>query len=97
MTTVFDIADVVRIIETCGRSGVAKFSYGGLELSFLQSDRAPNTEPLFVPPEVRVQQDSQAREALTQEEVSLRQSQLDAMLVDDPEAYENALRQRDIE
>lgn len=97
MTTSFDSDSISRIIEVCSRNGVAKFSYGGLELSFLQIDKAPITEPVFVRPEVQVAQESQARSSLTREEVSLKQDQLEQMLLDDPVEYENLLRQRDIE
>lgn len=97
MTSSFDSESITRIIEVCSRNGVAKFSYGGLELSFLQVDRAPTTEPVFVRPELAVAQESQARSSLTKEEVALKQDQLEQMLLDDPVEYENLLRQRDIE
>lgn len=97
MTTSFDTDGISRIIEVCSRNGVAKFSYGGLELSFLQIDRAPVTEPVFVRPELEVAQESQARSSLTKEEVALKQDQLEQMLLDDPVEYENLLRNRDIE
>lgn len=97
MTTSFDTDNISRIIEVCSRSGVAKFAYGGLELSFLQIDRAPSTEPVFVRPELQAAQDSQARDSLTKEEVSLRQAALEQMLLEDPLEYENLLRNRDIE
>lgn len=93
----FDTDAITRIIEVCSRSGVAKFSYGGLELSFLQVDKAPVTEPIFVQPEVRALQDSQARDSITREEVSLREAQLEQLQIDDPEEYENLLRTRDLE
>lgn len=95
--TSFDIDGITRIIEECSRNGVAKFSYGGLELSFLQIEKAPVTEPVFVRPELAVAQESQARSSLTKEEVSLKQDQLEQMLLDDPVEYENLLRQRDLE
>jgi hypothetical protein len=97
MTTSFDSDSISRIIEVCSLNGVAKFSYGGLELSFLQIDRAPTTEPVFVRPETQVAQESQARSSLTKEELSLKQEQLEQMLLDDPVEYENLLRNRDIE
>lgn len=97
MTSSFDSESISRIIEVCSRNGVAKFSYGGLELSFLQIDRAPTTEPVFVRPELAGAQESQARSSLTKEEVALKQDQLEQMLLDDPVEYENLLRQRDIE
>lgn len=97
MTTSFDTNEISRIIEVCSLNGVAKFSYGGLELSFLQIEKAPTTEPVFVRPELTVAQESQARSSLTKEEVALKQDQLEQMLLDDPVEYENLLRQRDIE
>lgn len=97
MTTSFDTDGISRIIEVCSRNGVAKFSYGGLELSFLQIDKAPITEPVFVRPEISGIQESQAKDSLTKEEVALKQEQLEQMLLDDPVEYENLLRQRDIE
>jgi len=97
MRTSFDIDGITRIIEECSRNGVAKFSYGGLELSFLQVDRAPATEPAFVRPELAVAQESQAKSSLVREEVAVKQEQLEQMLLDDPLEYENLLRQRDLE
>ena len=97
MRTSFDIHEIVRIIEEYSRNGVAKFSYGGLELSFLQVDKAPTTEPVFVRPELAVAQESQARSSLVREEVAVKQEQLEQMLLDDPVEYENLLRNRDIE
>lgn len=95
--TSFDTDEITRIIEVCSRSGVAKFSYGGLELSYLQVDKAPTTEPIFVRPEVQAAQNSQARDSRTKEEVLLKQEALEQMMLDDPLEYENLLRQRDIE
>ena len=97
MRTSFDTDEISRIIEVCSRNGVARFSYGGLELSFLQIDKAPITEPVFVRPEIAGIQESQAKDSLTKEEVALKQEQLEQMLLDDPVEYENLLRQRDIE
>ena len=97
MTTSFDTKSITDIIESCSRNGVAKFSYGGLELSFLQVDKAPTTEPVFVPLEVKAAQDSQARASLTNEESLIKQSTLEQMLLDDPLEYENLLRQRVVE
>lgn len=97
MRTSFDIDAITSIIESCSRNGVAKFSYGGLELSFLQIDKAPTTEPVFVPLDVKAAQESQARSSLTKDELSVKQEQLEQMLLDDPVEYENLLRQRDIE
>lgn len=97
MRTSFDTDSIIRIIEVCSLNGVAKFSYGGLELSYLQVDKAPATEPVFVRPEVQALQDSQARDSRTKEEVSLKQDALEQMMLDDPLEYENLLRQRDIE
>ena len=97
MRTSFDTNEIIRIIEECSRNGVAKFSCGGLELSFLQVDKAPITEPVFVRPELAVAQESQARSSLVREEVSVKQEQLEQMLLDDPVEYENLLRNRDIE
>jgi len=97
MTTSFDTKAITDIIESCSRNGVAKFSYAGLELSFLSVDKAPATEPVFIRPEVQVAQDSQARDSLTKEEASLRSNALEQMLLDDPLEYENLLRTREIE
>ena len=97
MKTSFDTTDITSIIEACSLNGVAKFSYGGLELSFLQIDKAPITEPVFVRSEISGAQESQARSSLTKEEFSMKQEQLEQMLLDDPIEYENLLRNRDIE
>lgn len=96
MTTSFDSSQICRIIEVCSLSGVARFSCAGLELSFLQVDKAPTTEPVFVRPETQAKQDSQARDSRTQEEFTMKQSQLEQMLIDDPLEYENLMRTRDI-
>ena len=97
MMSSFDTDSITRIIEVCSRNGVAKFSYGGMEISFLQIEKAPTIEPVFVRPELQTAQESQARSSLTREEVALKQDQLEQMLLDDPVEYENLLRNRDIE
>lgn len=97
MTTSFDTKSIIDIIESCSRNGVAKFSCGGLELSFLQSDKAPTTEPVFVRPEIQAAQNSQAKDSLTKEEAAIKSSVLEQMLLDDPVEYENLLRTREIE
>lgn len=97
MRTSFDTNEITRIIEVCSRNGVAKFSYGGLELSYLQIDKAPTTEPIFVRPEIQAAQSSQASDSRTKEEVAIKQEMLEQMMLDDPLEYENLLRQRDIE
>ncbi len=97
MTTSFDTETILAIIESCSRNGVAKFSCGGLELSFLQMDKAPVTEPLFVRPEIQAEQSSQAKDSLTKEEALIKANTLEQMLLDDPLEYENLLRAREIE
>jgi len=97
MTTSFDTQAITAIIDSCSRNGVAKFSYAGLELSFLTVDKAPATEPVFVRPELQVAQDSQASDSRTKEEALLRANALEQMLLDDPLEYENLLRTREIE
>jgi hypothetical protein len=97
MTTSFDTKSITDIIETCSRNGVARFSYGGLELSFLQVDKAPVTEPVFVRPEIQAAQNSQAKDSLTKEEALIKANTLEQMLLDDPLEYENLLRTREIE
>lgn len=97
MRTSFDTNEITSIIESCSRNGVAKFSCGGLELSFLQIDKAPAIEPVFVRPELATAQESQARSSLVREEVAVKHEQLEQMLLDDPVEYENLLRNRDIE
>lgn len=97
MTTSFDTETIIAIIESCSRNGVAKFSCGGLELSFLQSDKAPITEPIFVSPEIQALQSSQAKDSLTKEEAAIKSNVLEQMLLDDPLEYENLLRTREIE
>lgn len=97
MTTSFDTKAIIDIIEVCSRNGVAKFSCGGLELSFLHVDKAPITEPVFIRPEVQAAQNSQAKDSLTKEEAMIRSNVLEQMLLDDPLEYENLLRTREIE
>lgn len=97
MTTFFDTKSILDIIEVCSRNGVAKFSCGGLELSFLQVDKAPATEPVFVRPEVQAAQNSQTKDSLTKEEAAIKMNVLEQMLLDDPLEYENLLRTREIE
>jgi len=97
MMTSFDTKSITDIIESCSRNGVAKFSYGGLELSFLQVDRAPATEPVFVRPEIQAAQDSQTKDSISREEAAIKSSVLEQMLLDDPVEYENLLRTREIE
>jgi hypothetical protein len=97
MMTSFDTKSITDIIESCSRNGVAKFSYGGLELSFLQVDRAPATEPVFVRPELQAAQDSQTKDSISREEAAIKSNVLEQMLLDDPVEYENLLRTREIE
>jgi len=97
MTTSFDTKSITDIIESCSRNGVAKFSYGGLELSFLQVDKAPATEPIFIRPEIQAAQDSQTKDSISREEAAIKSSVLEQMLLDDPVEYENLLRTREIE
>lgn len=97
MTTSFDTKSIIDIIESCSRNGVARFSCGGLELSFLQGDKAPTTEPIYVRPEIQAAQNSQAKDSLTREEATIKGNVLEQMLLDDPLEYENLLRTREIE
>lgn len=97
MTTknVFKTTEICEIIKACGQYGVREFNYLGLKFSF-GNTFAPTTEPIFVPEPIIQMAESQTREAHSKNETDLKQEQLDMMLLEDPEAFEELLRAGDL-
>lgn len=94
----FKIEDICAIIKECGQNGVAEFSYGELTLIYKEAPHylAPTIEPLHVPQEIQNKADSQARDALTNDEVAIAQHELDQMVIEDPDRFFELTRRGDL-
>jgi len=88
----FTSDDICAIIKECGKSGVREFNFNGLKISYGPATVAPAIEPVRVPYEIQEQTDSQAREAIERREVQLKDELLDSLIVEDPEGYEQLLK-----
>lgn len=92
----FTSADICAIIKECGLSGVRALNFRGLELRYGPLPTAQAIEPIHVPHEIQTLTDSQAREAIGQREQEIKQNLLDQMLVEDPEGYEELLKNEEL-
>lgn len=85
MQTSYMDKEVLRgILETCGEFKVSKLSIGDLHLEFSQSERVQAPPPAT---EIAAQE----RMAVLQDEQKIKQDQLENMLLEDPEQYEELL------
>jgi hypothetical protein len=91
----FKTEDICAIIKVCSQSGVREFKYLNLSFSFGHV-YAPTTEPIFIPEPIAHQADTQTRETLSKNENDMKQEQLDMMLLEDPEGFEELLRIGDL-
>lgn len=91
----FSAEELIRIIEVCSKSGVQLFKSGDLEVNF-RNIHAPVIESVYVPEEVKQVAESQAREAIEQEEVGYKQEELAEMLIYDPAKLEELIRSGDL-
>jgi hypothetical protein len=103
MTTkgAFKVSEICAILKECGKSGVVNFEYNGLKFDLRSKKIAPEeaqtTAPsVIIPPEVQVIADAQTRDAQVEYELNKKQDELDQLLIDDPEAYEEAVRRGDL-
>lgn len=86
--------EIALIITTCGKSGVRNFQYGALkfELGFpAESDRGIAERSILVD---HVQQN---QDTLRIDEERLREEQLRMLMIEDPVAYEQQLRDGELE
>lgn len=89
--------DVCKILDTCRSSGVAKFTFGAMEVDFRHNlvthhlKDMPVVEPVVLEAQARV-----AAETIEREEIDIRSQQLDEALVNDPELYEELATKGDL-
>lgn len=93
-STIFDRATLCAIIDSCSKAGVRDFEYQGLKLHY-KDVYTPDTAPVHVSDEIVRKQDSQAKGFHESQEAELRQSQLEQMLIEDPQGYEEIIRSGD--
>lgn len=92
----FAVEDICAIIRTCKEQGVRSFEYNGLKILLSDQIQNPVTESVFVSREVKQLQDSQTREAYSDQEQKLKQEKLEQLLIEDPVAYEELIRSGDL-
>jgi hypothetical protein len=97
LTKPFDSDSICRIIEVCSRSGVREFSGRGIKVSFGQVAQTPAYESVYVPEALERAQDTQARESQFTDELKIRDSELDQMVIEDPSRFEELLRSGDLD
>lgn len=90
------IEDICLIIKTCSSHAVKKISYKGLSIDFYTNVATPVIEPAFVSEELQQKQDSQAREALSSDELQVREEELSQLAIEDPVRYEKMLMSGDL-
>jgi len=96
LTKVFDAAEICRIIEMCGKSGVREFRAGKLEILFGKIVQVPDQEPIYVPEAVERAIESQARESLENDEILSKKAELEQMVIEDPSRFEELLKSGDL-
>lgn len=98
-TGTFKTEDICAIIEACGKAGVRSFSLKDLKLSFeapKSKVETPTTEFKLPPPEIQKLADSQTKEAETRQEFAIKKDELEHLLIEDPDAYFDAIRLGDL-
>ena len=94
----FTAKDISTIIKACQNSGVSSLDCGGLKLSFHISE--PELDPAPIQGGLQLAQlpDDNEKELLDrqiEENEELRELQLQTMMIEDPEAYEQHMRYED--
>lgn len=81
--------DILRILKECAKLGVTHLKMGELEISF-----SPVEDKADIPKKVREKPKLQAqyeRESIETQEVTVKQKNLDELLLSDPEEYERLI------
>lgn len=90
----FSPKDVCKLIKTCQKSGVSELKLGGLELHFVPKVKKPE-------PKAEEKADVSGKDveekALLQEELKLRDTQVDNLLLESPSEYERRIIEGDLE
>lgn len=84
---------VCRIIESCGKSGVKVFSHGDLRIEFMGGE---NSEPNYMLPLIP-EAKGNSEEPFLEAEQESKQHQIDQMLIEDPEKYEEMQTRGELE
>lgn len=95
----FKVDEVCAIIKECGKAGVREFSLNGMKISLGGEYAAYQTpEPIYtaIPEAIREAANAQTKQANAEEEQLIKQDELDQMLIEDPIAYEEAIRRGDL-
>ena len=78
--------NIVDVIHACRQAGVAKLTYGDLEIAFGEQ---VYMQEAYVPSPVQVDLKQSTKGEVTPEQVdAVREDVLSRLLVEDPEAYE---------
>lgn len=96
MTKAFDSESICRIIEVCSKSGVREFSGFGMKVSFVSVAQVPAIEPLYIPEAVERAASLQAKESVAKEETLTRELELEQMVIEDPQRFEELLKAGDL-
>lgn len=96
--------EVVVILKACGDVQVAVLKFGNLYVRFSRNESPPSPEPwgsVAAPPvpatEIAVKQAEQARLAFEQDELALKEEQLQELKLTDPEEYEKHVINGDLD
>jgi len=91
---------VCSIIETCARYNVAKLQFRDLMLEFGQKPEQPppgRTTATTVADMTEQEHQEQTKQALAEDELSLREQQLEELKITDPAEYERQIRDGELE
>ncbi len=99
--TALSVDEICRIIELCGRTGVAELKFGGLQVRLVHTvpflrpeEPAPETVPTSAPDTAISAQVE--KDALVEAELELREDQLHRLAIEDPVEYERMKLSGDI-
>lgn len=88
--------EICAIIRECGRSGVSEFSYGGMKVAFALGVGAHTQEEIPLTPQLQAQVEEVAGVTGFKDEYKLVKDELDQLVIEDPLAFEEALRRGEL-
>jgi hypothetical protein len=92
-----DYQNVCLIIESCAKNGVYLFKLGDLEVHLGVKPSAPGPAILESHPEKIIQEQiKQEKEAIEDEEIRTKESQIEELLITDPFKAEELILQGDL-
>lgn len=74
-----------------------EFSAYGVKVTFGHIAQVPDLEPVYISEALERAQDTQARESQLKDEINIKETELDQMVIEDPSRFEELLKAGDLD